>query len=98
MEEAITSLSGTLPVAFHGGFLPILSKTGFFHTKYVEKRSSTAFLVDITFFSSTLVVLSCFSSIFASAVTDTLSARARTKKNAQKCQKQLLHTKTHFFQ
>ena len=29
VEEAFTSLSGTLPVAFHGGFLPISPKTGF---------------------------------------------------------------------
>ena len=44
-EEAITSQSSTLPVAFHSGFLPISPKTGFFHAKCVSKRSPTAFLV-----------------------------------------------------
>ena len=54
MEEAITSLSGTLPVAFHGCVSPISPKTWFFHTKCVHKRTPTAFLVDITSCSRTL--------------------------------------------
>ena len=86
-EEAITSQSSTLPVAFHSGFLPISTKTGFFHTKHVSKRFPTAFLVLVTLCSSTLEVLSYFTTIFATSVTNTLSARARTKKNTQKCQK-----------
>ena len=90
-EEAITSQSSTLPVAFHSGFLPISPKTGFFHTKHVSKRFPTAFLVLVTLCSSTLEVLSYFTTIFATSVANTLSARARTTKNTEKCQKQ------HFF-
>ena len=44
-----------------------------------------AFLVDITLCSRTLENLSCFPSTLISAVIDTYSARARTKKNTQKC-------------
>ena len=58
-EEAITSQSSTLPVAFHSGFLPISPKTGFFHAKCVSKRSPTAFLVVVTLCSITLKVLGC---------------------------------------
>ena len=82
-EEAITSQSSTLPVAFHSGFLP----TGFFHAKCVSKRSPTAFLVVVTLCSITLKILGCFLFIFAIAVADTWSARARTKESTQKCQK-----------
>ena len=59
-EEAITTQSSTLPVAFHSGFLPISPKTGFFHAKCVSKRSPTAFLVVVTLCSITLKVLGCF--------------------------------------
>ena len=86
-EEAITSQSSTLPMAFRSGFLPISPKTGFFHAKCVSKRSPTAFLVVVTLCSITLKVLGCFLFIFATAVANTLSARARTKKSTQKCQK-----------
>ena len=81
MEEAITSLPGTLPVSFHS------PGTRFFHTNCVRKRTPTAFLVNNILCSRTLEALSCFPSIFSSAVTGTWSARARTKKNTQKCQK-----------
>ena len=86
-EEAITSQSSTLPVAFRSGFLPISPKTGFFHAKCVSKRSPTAFLVIVLLCSITLKVLGCFLFIFATAVANTSSARARTKKSTQKCQK-----------
>ena len=86
-EEAITSQSSTLPVAFRSGFLPISPKTGFFHAKCVSKRTPTAFLVVVTLCSITLKVLGCFLCIFATAVAITSSARARTKKSTQKCQK-----------
>ena len=79
-EEAITSQSSTLPVAFRSGFLPILPKTGFFHAKCVSKRTPTAFQVVVTLCSITLEVLGCFLFIFATAVANTSSARARTKK------------------
>ena len=59
-EEAITSKSSTLPVAFHSGFLPILPKTGFFHAKCVSKRTPTAFLVVVTLCSITLKVWAAF--------------------------------------
>ena len=85
-EEAITSQSSTLPVAFRSGFLPISPKTWFFHAKCVSKRTPTAFLVVVTICSITLKVLGCFLFIFATAVTNTSSARARTK-STQKCQK-----------
>ena len=74
-------------MAFHSGFLPISPKTGFFHAKCVSKRSPTAFLVVVTLCSTTLKVVGCFLFIFATAVANTLSARARTKKSTQKCQK-----------
>ena len=86
-EEAITSQSSTLSVAFRSGFLPISPKTGFFHAKCVSKRSPTASLVVVTLCSKTLKVLGCFLFIFATAVANTSSARARTKKSTQKCQK-----------
>ena len=86
-EEAITSQSSTLPVAFHSDFLPISPKTGFFHAKCVSKRTPMAFLVVATLCSITLEVLGCFLFIFATAVAITSSARARTKKSTQKCQK-----------
>ena len=86
-EEAITSQSSTLPVAFHKGFLPISPKTGFFHAKCVSKKSPTAFLVVVILCRITLRVLGCFLFIFATAVAITSSARARTKKSTQKCQK-----------
>ena len=86
-EEAITSQSSTLPVAFHSGFLPISPKTGFFHAKCVSKRTPTAFLVVVTLCSISLEVLGCFLFIFATALANTSSARARTKKSTQKCQK-----------
>ena len=85
--SAITSQSSTLPVAFHSGFLPISPKTEFFRAKYVSKRTPTAFLVLVTLRSSTLEILSCFTTIFATSVANTLSARARITKNTQKCQK-----------
>ena len=86
-EEAITSQSSTLPVAFHSGFLPISPKTAIFHAKCVSKRTPRAFLVVVTLCSITLKVLGCFLFIFATAVANTSSARARTKKSTQKCQK-----------
>ena len=86
-EEAITSQSSTLPVAFRSGFLPISPKTGFFHAKWVSKRTPTAFLVVVTLCSITRKVLGCFLFIFAIAVASTTSARARTKKSTQNCQK-----------
>ena len=86
-EDAITSQSSTLPVAFHSGFLPISPNTGIFHAKYVSKRTPTAFLVVVTLCSITLKVLDCFLFVFATAVANTSSARARTKKSNQKCQK-----------
>ena len=86
-KEAITSQSSTLPVAFHSGFLPISPKTGIFHVKCVSKRTPTAFLVVVTLCSIILKVLGCFLFIFATAVANTSSARARTKKSTQKCQK-----------
>ena len=79
-EEAIKSQSSTLSVAFRSGFLQILPKTGFFHAKCVSKRSPTAFLVVVTLCSITLKVLGCFLIIFTTAVANTSSARARTKK------------------
>ena len=85
-EEAITLQSSTLPVAFRSGFLRISPKTGFFHAKCVSKRTPTAFLVVVTLCSITLKVLGCFLFIFATAVANTSSARARTKKSTQKCQ------------
>ena len=85
-EEAIAVLSNILPVAFHSGFLPISPKIGFFHTKCVQKGTPMPFLVDNTSCSSTLEVLGYFPYIFATVVTNTSSARARTKKNTQKCQ------------
>ena len=86
-EEAITSQSSTLPVAFRSVFLPISSITGFFHAKCVSKRSPTAFLVVVTLCSITLKALGCFLFVFATTVANTSSARARTKKSTQKCQK-----------
>ena len=80
-----------LPVAFLSGFLPNSPKTGFFHTKHVSKRFPTAFLVLVTLCSSTLEALSYFTTIFATSVANTLSARARTTKNTEKCQK-FFHT------
>ena len=91
-EEAITSQSSTLPVAFHSGFLPISPKTEFFHAKYVSKRTPTAFLVLVTLCSSTLEVLNCFTTLFATSVANTLSARTRITKNTQKCQKRRFST------
>ena len=59
-EEAITSQSSTLPVAFRSSFLPISPKTGFFHAKCVSKRTPTAFLVIVLLCSITLKVLGFF--------------------------------------
>ena len=86
-EEAITLQSSTLPVAFHSGFLPISPKTGFFNAKFVSKRSPPASLVVVTLCSITPKVLGCFLFIFATAVANTSSARVRTKKSTQNCQK-----------
>ena len=91
-EEAITSQSSTLPVAFHSGFVPISLKTGFFHTKHVSKKFPTAFLVLVTLCSSTLKILSCFATIFATSVANTSSACARITKNTQKCQNDVFST------
>ena len=85
--EPIAVLSSILPVAFHSGFLSISLIIGIFHTKRVQKGTPTPFLVDNTFCSSTLEVLGYFPYIFETVVTDTKCARARTKKNTQKCQK-----------
>ena len=63
-EEAITSQSSTLPVAFRSGFLPISPETGFFHAKCVSKRSPTASLVVVTLCSITLKALGCFLFVF----------------------------------
>ena len=68
-------------------FCQFRQKPGFFHAKCVSKRSPTAFLVVVTLCSITLKVLGCFLFIFATAVANTSSARARTKKSTQKCQK-----------
>ena len=68
-------------------FCQFRQKPGFFHAKCVSKRSPTAFLVVCTLCSITLKVLGCSLFIFAATVANTLSARARTKKSTQKCQK-----------
>ena len=69
-------------------FCQFRQKPFFFHTKHVSKRFPTAFLVLVTLCSSTLEVLSYFTTIFATSVANTLSARARTTKNTEKYQKQ----------
>ena len=51
IEEAITLLSGTLPVAFRGGFLPIHEKSGFFMQNVSQKGLQRPFwclLLDVT--------------------------------------------------
>ena len=69
-------------------FCQFRQKPVFFHTKHVSKRFPTAFLVLVTLCSSILEVLSYFTTIFATSVANSLSARARTTKNTEKCQKQ----------
>ena len=91
-EEAITSQSSTLPVAFHSGFLPISPETGFFYARCVSKRSPTAFLVVVTLCSMTRKVSDCFLFIFATTVANTSSARARTKKSTQNAKNHVFAT------
>ena len=80
-------------------FCQFRQKPGFF-MQNVSKRSPTAFLVVVALCSITLKVLGCFLFIFATTVANTSSARARTKKSTQKCQKSRfcdVCTKNHTF-
>ena len=65
-QEAVTLQSGTFPAAFHDGFSPVSQKKPLFiHTKCVQKRTPSPFLVDATLCSRTLEVVGCFESTFA---------------------------------
>ena len=70
-EKTIAVLSSILSLAFHCGFLSISPQTGFFHTKCVETRTPTPFLLDNTFCSSSLKSLGYFPYIYATVVTNT---------------------------